>query len=87
LIRERTRAGIAAARRRGSHIGRPRVRLDMAQARALIASGKSLRQAARTLGIGTATLHRALQTASTDDDPKPSPNDQSQILETMGVTR
>ena len=85
LIRERTRAGIAAARRRGSHIGRPRVRVDMVQAKVLIAAGQSLRKVAKKLGIGTATLHRALQTASPNDDPQTSPDGQFQLSETMGV--
>lgn len=61
LIRERTRAGIAAARRRGAQIGRRRVPVDIPRARSLMASGKSFRQAARAMGIGTATLFRALK--------------------------
>src|SRR5262245_51944973 len=46
LIVERTRAGIAAARRRGRHPGRPRVLDQKAKARAvrLRRSGKSLRE-------------------------------------------
>jgi len=66
LIRERTRAGIAAARRRGAHVGRPRAKIDLVRAKALMASGQSFRQAARTLGIGTATLFRALRSREAD---------------------
>jgi len=66
IIRERTRAGIAAARRRGAHVGRPRAKIDIVRAKALMASGKSFRQAARDLGIGTATLFRALRSRETD---------------------
>jgi DNA invertase Pin-like site-specific DNA recombinase len=72
LIRERTRAGIAAARRRGAHVGRPRAKIDLVRAKALMASGKSFRQAARELGIGTATLHRALRSRQADEVPNQS---------------
>ncbi len=63
LIRERTRAGLASARRRGVRIGRPSVAVDLARARALRASGRSLRKVAQELGIGAATLCRALGSA------------------------
>jgi len=74
-LRENTRAGVAAARRRGKRIGRPRaerrhadqkgIRLDLDAARALIAGGASRREAARRLGFSEATLRRALARAST----------------------
>jgi len=57
---ERTKAGLAAARRRGAKIGRPRARVDRDRARELWASGKTLRQTAQELGVGAGTLHRAL---------------------------
>jgi putative DNA-invertase from lambdoid prophage Rac len=57
---ERTKAGMLAARRRGSKIGRPRRRVDLDLARELRQSGKTLRQVAAELGVGPATLHRAL---------------------------
>lgn len=79
LIRERTRAGIAAARRRGAHVGRPRAKVDLVRAKALMTSGKSFRQAARELGIGTATLHRALRSPENVDVPKPSEEDGVQV--------
>jgi DNA invertase Pin-like site-specific DNA recombinase len=60
VLVERTRAGLEAARRRGARIGRPRVKVDVKEAVKLRASGKSLRETARLLGIGAATLHRAL---------------------------
>ncbi len=65
LIRERTRAGLASARRRGARIGRPRVVFDLERARALRASGKSLRKVAQELGVGAATLCRAMASAVT----------------------
>jgi DNA invertase Pin-like site-specific DNA recombinase len=63
LIRERTKAGMAAAKRRGRHVGRPRKltphKLD--HARRLIAEGKETRAgAAALLGVDPVTLRRAL---------------------------
>lgn len=63
LLRERTRAGLAAARDRG-RLGGRRATITPGQlgaARALIAAGKSMRQAAIDLGVPRATLHRNLQ--------------------------
>jgi DNA invertase Pin-like site-specific DNA recombinase len=64
LIVERTRAGVAAARRRGAKIGRPRARIDLDRALELRAAGKSIREAAKVLGVGAATLSRALSKAA-----------------------
>ncbi len=60
LIRERTRAGIASARRRGKRLGRPRSPVSLAKAESLLASGLSVSAAARELGISRTTLRRAL---------------------------
>lgn len=64
LIVERTLAGVAAARRRGQHIGR-RKSLSLAQvdhARSMIASGKETPSGmADLLGVGRSTLWRALK--------------------------
>ena len=63
LIVERTRAGMAAAKRRGQHVGRPRKLSpqQLAQARALLASGGGSRAGvARLLGVAEKTLRRAL---------------------------
>ena len=57
---ERTKAGMDAARRRGAKIGRPKKRVDVERARELRADGKALREVAALMGVGTATLHRAL---------------------------
>lgn len=61
VIRERTRAGIAAAKRRGVRVGRPRVDVDVDAARRLLATGGSIRAVARSLKIGASTLARALR--------------------------
>ncbi len=60
LIRERTVAGLAAARRRGRKLGRPR-RID-ARSRARVLrlrkAGRSIREIAATLGVGRGTVGR-----------------------------
>ena len=59
LISERTLDGIAAARKRGRHPGRPRTAEDTAAAvMHLIAAGMTAGQAAEQLGIGRATAYR-----------------------------
>jgi DNA invertase Pin-like site-specific DNA recombinase len=64
LIRERTHAGLAAARARGRLGGRPKKLTDSTQrelARTLYASGQTdIATICRTLGISRATLYRAL---------------------------
>lgn len=62
LIRERTLAGLTAARSRGRVGGRRRL-LDekkIAQARALLLGGTSYPDAAKTLGVSDMTLYRAV---------------------------
>ncbi len=61
LIRERTRADVAAARRRGKRIGRPRVYVPLDRAQTLLARGMTISSAARELGVSRATLQRALK--------------------------
>lgn len=63
LIRERTKAGMQAAKRRGRPIGRPK-RLTPDQldhARALIAANKGKGTVAALLGVDVSTLRRALK--------------------------
>jgi DNA invertase Pin-like site-specific DNA recombinase len=64
LIRERTKAGVEAARRRGKRLGRPRVYVPITQAHRLLAQGLSVSGAARELGISKATLQRRLKVVS-----------------------
>jgi DNA invertase Pin-like site-specific DNA recombinase len=66
LIGERTKAGMASARRRGVHIGRPRKLTDqqLAHARELIGSGEKTRaDVAALFDVDVATLRRALSQA------------------------
>lgn len=66
MISERTKAGMAAARRNGKHIGRPRKLTDVQvnEAQALIAAGSESRASvAAKFGVDVATLRRALEAA------------------------
>lgn len=62
LIRERTRAGLRAARARGKITGRPRVTTDdhVLRAQRMIAQGLSVQEVARIFRIGKSTLYAAL---------------------------
>jgi DNA invertase Pin-like site-specific DNA recombinase len=60
LIRERVRAGMQAAKKRGRRIGRPRASVPLSKARALVDQGASVSAAARELGVSRATLQRGL---------------------------
>lgn len=65
LIRERTLAGLTAARARGKLGGAPR-KLDekkRSQARALLLGGVRYSDAAKTLGVSEMTLYRAVPAA------------------------
>lgn len=74
LIRERTQAGLAAARSRGRVGGRPKKLTDPKQvelARALYAGGQTdVETICRTLGISRATLYRAVK-PPLEDPTKP----------------
>jgi DNA invertase Pin-like site-specific DNA recombinase len=63
LIRERTRAGLAAAAARGRKGGRKRV-IDaekLARARSMVARGLTVREAAIRLKVGKTALYEALR--------------------------
>lgn len=60
-IVERTKAGLERARRKGVQVGRPPKAIDLAEARALRASGLSLREIAAALRVSPATVYRALR--------------------------
>jgi len=63
LIRERTRAGLAAAKRRGKRLGRPRsiVGPETFTAERLAAVGRSHREIAAELGVSKASVTRTLK--------------------------
>jgi DNA invertase Pin-like site-specific DNA recombinase len=58
LIRERTKAGVAFARSKGKHIGRPRLPIQPAEVHRLRASGFSQRAIGRELGVSEGTIRR-----------------------------
>jgi DNA invertase Pin-like site-specific DNA recombinase len=61
VLRERTRSGLEATRRRGTRLGRPRRHVDVAAARLLRSNGWSWDRIATKLGVGRATLLRTVQ--------------------------
>ena len=61
LIKERTRAGLRAARKRGRRLGRPRVQVRVEEAQKRLHAGESLSSVAKALGCSKATLHRRLK--------------------------
>lgn len=61
IISERTRCGLAAARRRGARIGRPRASVDRDRLDQLVAAGASWREIGRQLGIGQGAVAAALR--------------------------
>jgi DNA invertase Pin-like site-specific DNA recombinase len=63
LVIERTRAGVAAARRRGIRLGRPPTKLDGDHLRALRREGKSVREIAEAMGASSSTIQRHLGAA------------------------
>lgn len=62
LIRERTTAGLAAARARGRQGGRPKIMTDakISAAKKLMDAGTASIDVARSLGVSRATLYRGL---------------------------
>lgn len=65
LIRERTRAGVAAAKRRGKRLGRPKAIRGFAAWKTVeerIATGTSMAAIARELGVSRASVSRHLAT-------------------------
>ena len=62
LIRERTTAGMKAAKRRGVHVGRPRkLSPDQLGIAAQLMADRSQRDVARALGVAVSTLREAMK--------------------------
>lgn len=75
LIVERVRAGVANAKAKGIHCGRPKVDADIRPALALLDQGRGLKQVASILKISRSTLRRRLEEAG--EWPRPHlPHDQ-----------
>lgn len=60
MLRQRTRDGLAAARRRGVVLGRRTVQVDERRMLELRASGLSIKSIARVLGVSAGTIHTTL---------------------------
>ncbi len=60
LIKERVKAGMAAAKHKGTRVGRPKVALDQRRVLKLHKSGFSQRAIAEALGVGKGTIARLL---------------------------
>ena len=62
LIGERTKAGMASAKKRGIHVGRPRAMSPerVEHAKHLIEEGRTQRQVARLMKVSPSTLFRAI---------------------------
>ena len=85
VLIERTRAGLAAARRRGVRIGRPKKYVDVGRALDLRRQGWSLRKIAAKLGVGASTLCRALQDADgAEVDTADAPSNSCEAVATAG---
>lgn len=78
LVRERTIAGLEAARAGGRHGGRPRALTPVAakRARALRVKGLSYREIGEVLGVHATTVHRYLNAGhqGLDQPSEPSSN-------------
>jgi DNA invertase Pin-like site-specific DNA recombinase len=59
LIRDRVRSGLALAKSRGRHLGRPRVMVEASRVASLRAQGRSWAAISTELGIGKGTAQRA----------------------------
>ena len=82
LIRQRTRAGLAAARARGRTAGRPpsMTPTKRALARQLYESRQhTLAEIARTLGVSRASIYRHLTTERTERGAGPAPAAGSEV--------
>jgi DNA invertase Pin-like site-specific DNA recombinase len=72
LIRERVRSGIAAARDRGTQLGRPEKILDPLQVARLRASGASWRAVAHELGVSVGSVHKRFRESFKKPLPDPA---------------
>ena len=61
LIRDRVKSGLASAKARGKHLGRPRVIVDSNRIAVLRGAGTSWAKIGEALGVGEGTVRRASQ--------------------------
>jgi DNA invertase Pin-like site-specific DNA recombinase len=60
IIRERVKAGLANAKRRGRKVGRPRATVNIVKVHEMAADGLSARAIAKTIGVSDYTVRRIL---------------------------
>ena len=60
IIRERVKAGLANAKRRGRKVGRPRAIVNIVKVHELTANGLSARAIAKAIGVSDYTVRRIL---------------------------
>jgi DNA invertase Pin-like site-specific DNA recombinase len=70
LIRDRVRSGLASAKARGKHLGRPRVAVDSDRIAALRRTGASWEKIGEALGVGEGTVRRAVQQSAKNPSGK-----------------
>lgn len=70
ILRERTRAGMATAKAKGKHVGRPKVEFDLRPALAMLDAGHGLGVTANALRVKKTTLRRRLTEAGEWPRPK-----------------
>jgi len=73
LIRERVRAGLANAKKKGKKLGRPRIVVDAAKIVSLRASSASWRAISKQLGVSVGTAYEAVRQRSKNVSPPESP--------------
>ena len=69
LIRDRVRSGLAAAKAKGKHVGRPRVAVDTSRIASLRRQGRSWAEITRETGVSKGTAQRA-QASSLPKTPR-----------------
>jgi len=67
LIRDRVKSGIAAARSKGTRLGRPRVNVDAARIASLRTQGRSVREIAEELGYSRSLVHKTIANPGPSD--------------------
>lgn len=84
LIRERTAAGMAAAKRQGRHVGRPRARVDQGVLAQALERGTTVAQLARTLGVSRATVCAAVRAVGVAERVAPAGSENPAIPGPIG---
>lgn len=71
LIRDRVRSGLASAKARGKHLGRPRVVVDCDRIVELRRTGASWEKIGEAMGVGEGTVRRAAQRSAKNPSAAP----------------